>query len=218
MARERTAVLVSGSGSNLQALLDAAQDPGFPAEIALVVSNVAGVRALERARAAGVEARVIDHRQFRDRGTFEGQLAGVIGEHGCRIVCLAGFMRILTAGFVDRWRNRILNIHPSLLPLFPGLDTHQRALDAGMTIAGCTVHLVTPELDGGPIIVQAAVPVLPDDTASRLASRILAQEHRIYPMALRLLAENRIRVENGRARIEGAPIAPHQALVVPSRG
>jgi len=215
--RARTAVLVSGSGSNLQALLDAARDPGFPAEVALVISNVAGVRALERARSAGVETRIVDHRRFDDRESFDAELAGLIRGRDCSIVCLAGFMRILTAGFVAAWPDRILNIHPSLLPLFPGLHTHQRVLDAGMTIAGCTVHLVSPDLDAGPIVAQAAVPVLPGDTAERLAARVLVQEHRIYPLALALLAAGRVRVRNGRILLDAPLPDPEQAVAVPDR-
>ncbi len=217
MSRARTAVLVSGNGSNLQALLDAARDPVFPAEVALVISNVAGVRALERARSAGVETRVVDHRRFDDRESFDAELAGLIRSRDCSIVCLAGFMRILTAGFVAAWPDRVLNIHPSLLPLFPGLRTHQRVLDAGMTIAGCTVHLVSRNLDAGPIVAQAAVPVLPGDTAERLAERVLVQEHRIYPAALALLAAGRVRVENGRVLLDAPLPDPKQALAVPDR-
>lgn len=217
MKRARTAVLVSGSGSNLQALLDAARDPGFPAEVVLVISNVAGVRALERARSAGVETRVVDHRRFDDRESFDAELASLIRGRDCSIVCLAGFMRILTAGFVAAWPDRILNIHPSLLPLFPGLHTHQRVLDAGMTVAGCTVHLVSADLDAGPIVAQAAVPVLPGDTAERLAARVLVQEHRIYPLALALLAAGRVRVENGRVLLDAPLPDPEQAVAVPDR-
>ncbi|MCY4591615.1 MAG: phosphoribosylglycinamide formyltransferase [Alphaproteobacteria bacterium] len=217
MSRARTAVLVSGSGSNLQALLDAARDPGFPAEVALVISNVAGVRALERARSSGVETRVVDHRRFDDRESFDAELAGLIRSRDCSIVCLAGFMRILTAGFVAAWPDRVLNVHPSLLPLFPGLHTHQRVLDAGMAIAGCTVHLVSRNLDAGPIVAQAAVPVLPGDTAERLAARVLVQEHRIYPLALALLAAGRVRVENGRVLLDAPLPDPKQAVAVPDR-
>lgn len=202
MARRRTAVLISGGGSNLQALLDAAREPDFPAEIALVVGNVPGVSGLERARRAGIAARTIDHRDFADRASFDGALDEALGEHAVDLVCLAGFMRVLTAGFVERWRDRLLNIHPSLLPAFPGLRTHERALAAGVRIHGCTVHLVRPTLDEGPILVQGVVPVAADDDAAALAARVLALEHRCYPLALRLWAGGSLRLDG--ERVSGA--------------
>jgi phosphoribosylglycinamide formyltransferase-1 len=196
-------VLISGRGSNLQALLDASAEPGYPAEIALVVSNRPGASGLERAQRAGVPTRVIDHRDFADRPAFETALTGALRDAGAEAVCLAGFMRVLTGAFVEAWRGRLLNIHPSLLPLFPGLDTHARALAAGVKLHGCTVHLVSEALDGGAIVGQAAVPVLPDDTAETLAARVLTVEHQLYPHCLRLLAEGRIEVNGNRARTSG---------------
>ena len=183
--RRRVGVLVSGSGSNLQALLDAAAAPGFPAEIALVISNRPGAGGLARAEAAGVPALCIDHKAFEGRAPFEDALHAALIGHAIETVCLAGFMRVLTEGFVRRWAGRMLNIHPSLLPSFKGLHVHRQALEAGVRISGCTVHVVTPDLDDGPIIGQAAVPVLPGDTPETLAARTLRAEHRLYPAALR---------------------------------
>ena len=199
--RARVGVLISGGGTNLQALIDAAT-PDFPVEIVLVISNRPGVRGLQRASAAGIATLVINHRDFDGRAPFDAALNVAFQSAGCQIVCLAGFMRILTPGFIDSWAGRMLNIHPSLLPSFPGLHTHQRALDASARIAGCTTHLVTTELDSGPILAQAVVPILADDTADTLAARVLKQEHRIYPQTLRLLAEGRIRIVDGRAVID----------------
>jgi phosphoribosylglycinamide formyltransferase 1 len=186
-AKRRVAVLISGGGSNLQALIEAARDPAYPAVISRVIANVAGVKGLERAAAAGIPTQVIDHKAYPSRDAFDAALDADLRAHGTEIVALAGFMRILTPGFVAGWRGRMLNIHPSLLPSFKGLHTHQRALDAGCLIHGCTVHLVEPELDDGPILAQAAVPVLPGDTAESLAARVLVQEHRIFPAALAAL-------------------------------
>ncbi len=213
-ARLKVGVLVSGRGSNLQALLDAAADSRYPAEIALVVSNVAGAYALERARMAGVPTEVIDHKAFPDRAGFDAAVDAALRAAGVEMVCLAGFMRLLTPEFTESWRDRLINIHPSLLPSFKGLHTHARALEAGVRIHGCTVHIVRPELDDGPIIVQAAVPVLDGDTPDALAARVLEQEHRIYPLALRLLAEGRAVVDGAVVRLEDAPGATG-ALVNP---
>jgi phosphoribosylglycinamide formyltransferase 1 len=187
--KRRTAVLVSGRGSNLAALLAAAADPDYPAEIALVLSNVPGAGGLARAAEAGVPTAVVDHRDFpRDRAGHEAAVLAELERAGIELVCLAGYMRKLTKLLVGRFAGRMLNIHPSLLPAFPGLDTHARALAAGAKLHGCTVHLVTEDLDAGPILAQAAVPVLPDDDEATLAARVLAQEHVIYPLALALLA------------------------------
>lgn len=206
MARVRVAALISGRGSNLQALLDACADPAFPAEIVHVLSNVPGVRGLERAAAAGVPTSVLSHRDFADRAAFDDALDAELRRVGADLVCLAGFMRILTEGFVERWRDRLINIHPSLLPAFKGLHTHERAIAAGVRFTGCTVHFVRPAMDDGPIIVQAAVPVLPDDDADRLAARVLKAEHRIYPLALKLVADGRASVSaDGVVRLEGLP-------------
>lgn len=199
MARKRVGVLISGGGSNLQALIDAAADPAYPAEIVLVISNRADAFGLQRAARAGIATKVIDHKRFADRETFDRETDAALREAGCDIVCLAGFMRILTPAFVEGWQGRMLNIHPSLLPSFKGLHVQRQALEAGVKIAGCTVHLVTPDLDDGPILEQAAVPVLDDDDESSLSARILEQEHRIYPRALAALAAGRIRLDGRRA-------------------
>lgn len=204
-ARRRTAILISGRGSNMAALLSAAADPGFPAEIVLVLSNKPAAAGLARAAEAGIPTAVVESRPFgRDRAGFERAMEAAMAEHGVELVALAGFMRVLTEDFVNRWSGRMVNIHPSLLPAFPGVDTHARALAAGVRLHGCTVHLVTPGVDEGPIIAQAAVPVLPDDTEDTLGARVLEQEHLLYPAALALVAAGRVRVEEGRAVIEAA--------------
>ncbi|MBX6426031.1 MAG: phosphoribosylglycinamide formyltransferase [Variibacter sp.] len=208
MSRRRVAILISGRGSNMAALIEAAKAPDYPAEIALVISNRPEAKGLERAKAAGIPTLVIDHSGFgRDRESFERALDAALKAHAIEFVCLAGFMRLLTPWFVGRWENRLINIHPALLPAFKGLDTHARALAAGVKIHGATVHFVVPEMDSGPVIAQAAVPVNEDDTAETLAARVLAAEHRIYPMALRLLAEGRLRVVDGRCHIVDARAA-----------
>lgn len=204
MAKLKLAVLISGSGTNLQALIDACAQPDFGAEVALVISNKPEAYGLQRARDAGVPAQVVRHGDFADRESFEAALSEAIEATGAELICLAGFMRVLTARFVERWRDRLINIHPSLLPAFKGLDTHARALAAGVRITGCTVHFVRADVDAGPIIVQAAVPVQADDTPETLAARVLEAEHRIYPLAVRLIASGRVRVENEVVRIEGA--------------
>ena len=187
--KRRVAVLISGRGSNLAALLAAARDPAYPAEIALVLSNRPDAAGLAHAAAAGVPTGVIAHRPFgADRAAHEGAIDAALHDAGIELVCLAGYLRSLTPRLVDAWAGRMLNIHPSLLPAFPGLDTHARALAAGVKLHGCTVHLVTATVDEGPILAQAAVPVLPGDTEASLAARVLAQEHAIYPMALGALA------------------------------
>ena len=201
MARLKTGVLISGSGTNLQALLDAARDPAYPAEIVLVISNRADAYGLERAAAAGVPTRVIDHKTFPDRARFDAALDAVLREAGCEMVCLAGFMRILTPGFVAAWHGRMINIHPSLLPAFRGLDAQGQALRAGVRVAGATVHFVVPEMDAGPIIVQGAVPVLPGDDTAALGRRILTVEHRIYPLALRLIGAGQVALDGDRVTI-----------------
>jgi phosphoribosylglycinamide formyltransferase-1 len=199
--RKKVGVLVSGRGSNLQALLDACADPAFPAEIVLVISNVPGVLALERAQMAGVATAVIPHRDYPSREAFDAAMDLVLRAAGIDIVCLAGFMRLLSSEFVAGWQGAMLNIHPSLLPSFKGLHTHRQALEAGVKLHGCTIHLVTPDLDDGPILVQAAVPVQDDDDEDSLAARVLEQEHRAYPLALRLLAEGRVTVDGNRTLI-----------------
>jgi phosphoribosylglycinamide formyltransferase 1 len=193
LSRRRTAILISGRGSNMAALIAAARDPAYPAEIVLVLSNRPDAAGLELARQAGVAAKVIDHRACTaDRAAHEAEIDAALRDAGVEIVCLAGYMRLLTPRLIDAWQGRMLNIHPSLLPAFPGLDTHARALAAGAKLHGCTVHQVTQAVDDGPILAQAAVPVLPGDTAEELAQRVLAQEHVLYPLALRLFASGEL--------------------------
>lgn len=192
----RVAILISGRGSNMAALLRAAAVPGYPATIALVLANRADAAGLAVAQAAGVPTAVVESRAFKgDRDGFERAMEAVFAQHDIELVALAGFMRVLTEGFVDRWRDRMVNIHPSLLPSFKGLDTHARALEAGVKLHGCSVHLVRFGVDEGPILAQAAVPVLPGDDAATLGARVLEQEHRIYPVALGWLASGLVRIE-----------------------
>ena len=187
--KRRVAVLISGSGSNLQALIDAAAENDYPAEIVLVIANKPGAFGLQRAEQAGIAQLTINHRDYEDRPDFEAALDDALRSAGVEIICLAGFMRVLTADFVNRWQGRILNIHPSLLPAFKGLNVQQQAIDAGAKVSGCTVHIVTPDLDDGPILGQREVPVEPADTAETLAARILEQEHLLYPACLRDFCE-----------------------------
>jgi phosphoribosylglycinamide formyltransferase-1 len=192
MSRKRVAVLISGRGSNMTALIAAAKQPDYPAEIVLVVSNDPEAGGLVTAQGEGIATAVVDHKPFgKDRAAFEDAIQAVLDQHRIDIVCLAGFMRVLTAGFVDRWHGRMLNIHPALLPAFKGLDTHRRALEAGVEEHGATVHLVVPDMDSGPIVLQRSVAVRPGDTEAELAARVLAVEHLIYPEALKMLAEGR---------------------------
>lgn len=204
MARLKVCVLVSGRGSNMQAILDAAAVADYPAEIALVISNIPEAPALARAEAAGVATQTISHKAFDDRESFDAEVTKAIEAAGCQLVVLAGFMRLLSADFCEHWRDRLINIHPSLLPSFKGLNVHQRMIDSGVRFGGCTVHFVRAEMDDGPIIVQAAVPVHPGDDADALAARILAEEHKIYPLAVRWIAEGRVRVSAGCVRVQGA--------------
>ena len=190
MIRKRVAILISGRGSNMAALIEAANAPDYPAEIALVVSNIPEAAGLARASAAGITTAVLDHKRFdKDRAAFDAALQRILDEHRIDLICLAGFMRLLTAEFAQRWSGRMINIHPSLLPAFKGLNTHARALAAGAKTHGATVHFVVPELDAGPIVAQESVPVLPGDTPDSLAARVLEVEHRIYPLALKRVAE-----------------------------
>jgi phosphoribosylglycinamide formyltransferase-1 len=198
--KKRVAVLISGRGSNLKALIDACADPAFPAAIALVVSNKADAPGLAVARDAGVPLAVISHADYADRAAFDATIDAELEKARIEIVCEAGFMRIHSDGFVKKWEGRMLNIHPSLLPAFKGIRVHQQALDAGVKVSGCTVHFIVAELDSGPIIAQAAVPVLAGDTVETLSERVLVEEHRIYPQALKLLADGKVRLEGGRAR------------------
>jgi phosphoribosylglycinamide formyltransferase 1 len=199
--RRRTAILISGRGSNMAALIGAARAPDFPAEIALVLSNRSDASGLALAKQAGVATAAVDHKIYAGRGEFEGSMQALLDIHRIDLICLAGFMRILSAPFVARWQGRILNIHPSLLPSFRGLNTHARALEAGVKIHGCTVHFVEPELDSGPIVAQAAVAVRDDDTPESLGARVLAQEHELYPAALALVAGGRVHRDGARTRI-----------------
>lgn len=199
-------MLISGHGSNLRALIDACAEPGFPAEIVVVLSNVRAATGLERGRKGGIPTAVIDHRDYPDRESFDAAMDACLREAGAEFVCLAGFMRLLSPSFVQRWEGRIVNIHPSLLPAFKGLHVHEQVLAAGVPMSGCTVHYVIAELDAGPTILQGEVPVREGDTPHTLAGRVMEREHRIYPQALKLAAEGKVRLENGRAVFgEGAP-------------
>ena len=203
--KRRTAILISGRGSNMAALVAAAEAPDFPAAIVAVISNRADAHGLAKAAASGIPTLVIESQPFgRDRAAFEAALQRALEHSKVELICLGGFMRLFTAEFVQRWHGKMLNIHPSLLPSFPGLDPHRQALDAGVKISGATVHFVTPETDAGPIVMQGAVAVADDDTVETLAARTLGVEHRIYPEALRLLAAGQIRLEGDVCRISGA--------------
>ncbi|MFL5334310.1 MAG: phosphoribosylglycinamide formyltransferase [Geminicoccaceae bacterium] len=212
MAKRRVAVLISGRGSNLQALIDQAVQPAAPVEVALVVSNRAEALGLAHAEAAGIAVLTIDDRGFPDRKAFESELNRALDRAGIEIVCLAGFLRVLTAAFVERWRDRLLNIHPSLLPAFPGLHTHARALAAGVRVHGCTVHLVRDEVDRGPILVQGVVPVIAGDDEESLGARVLELEHRCYPLALELFASGGLSVRNEQVEGHGQRLLLHPLL------
>jgi phosphoribosylglycinamide formyltransferase-1 len=197
--KKRTAILISGRGSNMMSLVEAARRPEYPAEIAVVISSRPDAAGLAWAKEQGIPALAMDHKLYSDRAHFESQLQGVLAASGVEIVCLAGFMRLMTPAFVEKWRDRMLNIHPSLLPAFKGLDTHARALAAGVKFTGCTVHLVRPEMDEGPILGQAVVPVLPADTPDSLAARVLAAEHRLYPRILQLFTAGLITIDGNKS-------------------
>ena len=203
-AKTRVAILISGRGSNMVSLIEAAKAADYPAEIVLVLSNRAEAAGLAHARSLGIPAQAIDHKAFPDRATFDAVLDNALRAAGVELVCLAGFMRIFSAGFVEAWAGRMINIHPSLLPLFKGTHTHRQALDAGVRLHGCTVHFVVPELDAGPIVAQAAIPVRQDDDADSLADRVIVQERRLYPVVLALVAGGRARLEDGRVVIDAA--------------
>ena len=215
--RKRTAVFISGRGSNMTSLVAAANDPAFPAEIALVLSNNADAAGLENAAASGIATEAVDHRQYSIREAFEAELQHRLEKHDIEFICLAGFMRILTGSFVERWTGRMINIHPSILPSYKGLHTHERALEDGVKLHGCTVHYVVPEMDAGPIIIQAAVPVLASDTPDTLASRVLAQEHVIYPRALGWAAGGQTKIDRQRV-IGPAGDGGKTALINPEQG
>jgi len=201
MSRLQVAVLISGRGSNMESLARACAEPDFPAEVCLVLSNRPDAAGLDKAASFGIATAVVDHTQFDDKPSFERAVIEKIEEHGTELVCLAGFMRVLSAEFVQHFPHRILNIHPSLLPSFPGLHVQQKAIDHGVRFSGCTVHFVAPEVDAGPIVAQAVVPIEQDDSEDALAARILEQEHLIYPEAVRLFAEGRLQIEGRRVLI-----------------
>ena len=208
------AVLISGRGSNMQALIDACAKPDFPARIVCVIANRPDAQGLERAAAADIATKVIDHKNYTSRAEFDAALDGALRDCKAELVCLAGFMRILDPDFVRSWHDRLINIHPSLLPAFKGLHTHERTIAAGVRFTGCTVHFVRPEMDDGPIIIQAAVPVHQDDTPDTLAARILAQEHAIYPQAVRLIALGLVKVIDDRAIVKDSAFPP-ESLISP---
>jgi phosphoribosylglycinamide formyltransferase-1 len=208
-------VLISGRGTNLQSLIDACAAPGFPAEIAVVISNRPDAAGLARAAAAGIPARVVDHKRYPAREAFERDMDAALREAGVELVCSAGFMRVLTDWFVKAWWDRQLNIHPSLLPAFRGLHVHEQALAAGVRLSGCTVHFVRPEMDAGPIIAQAAVPVHDGDTPDTLAARVLEAEHMLYPLAVRLIGEGRVKVVDERVVID-PPLPANGVLFSPA--
>lgn len=215
MTRLKVAVLISGSGTNLQALIDACAAADFPAEITKVISNRPDAGGIARAEGAGIAVQVIDHKTFVDRRAFDAALDDALRESHIELVCLAGFMRLLSEEFVDRWHDRLINIHPSLLPSFKGLHAAGQAVAAGVRIAGCTVHFVRKEMDSGPIIVQAAVPVKSDDTEESLQARIQQAEHLCYPQALRLIAEGRVQVEGEKAIVKDDRFTDHDRLINP---
>jgi len=210
--KKRVGILISGRGSNMQALVAAARAPDFPAEIVVVVSNRPDAAGLAWAKAQGLPALGLDHKHFESREHFEGQLNSILEVSKVDLVCCAGFMRLMTTGFVERWRDRMINIHPSLLPAFKGLQTHERVMAAGVKITGCTVHYVRPEMDDGPIIAQAAVPVQPGDTAVTLGARVLEAEHRLYPAALRLVASGKAPVDGDIVKTDVS--AEHQPSLI----
>jgi phosphoribosylglycinamide formyltransferase-1 len=216
MAKLKVGVLISGRGSNLQALINICQAPDFPAEISLVLSNIAGVMGLERASQVGIPTATIDHTEFESREEFDSEMSRVLAENGVEFIFLAGFMRLLSDSFVKRWYDRLVNIHPSLLPAFKGLNVHSRVIQEGARFSGCTVHFVRPALDQGPIIIQACVPVRQDDTPDTLARKILKQEHIIYPLALELIANRQVKVAGERAIVDD-PVYPKMPLVNPAR-
>src|SRR5512132_1495668 len=213
MAKLRVGILISGRGSNMRALIEACADSGYPAEIVVVISNVPEAPGLARAAAAGIATLVIDHKAYIERSAFEDALHAALLSRKVDLVCLAGFMRLLTEAFVGRWHDRLVNIHPSLLPAFRGLRVHERVIAYGARFSGCTVHFVRPAMDDGPIIVQAVVAVHADDDPERLAARVLVSEHRCYPLALRLIAEGRARVVDGRVAVDGMAGEPAEAVI-----
>ncbi|KQZ13520.1 MULTISPECIES: phosphoribosylglycinamide formyltransferase [unclassified Mesorhizobium] len=213
MTRKRTAILISGRGSNMTALIAAASDPAFPAEIVGVISDKADAAGLGIAIARGIPTQVVARKDHASKEAHDAAIDTALATLDAEIVALAGYMRLLTASFVEKWQGRMINIHPALLPAFKGLDTHRQALDAGLRIHGCTVHFVTPEMDDGPIIAQAAVPVMIDDDEAALAARVLKAEHHLYPLALRLVAEGKVAMQQGRAVFPGVSDDRDNAMV-----
>ncbi|UTW60470.1 phosphoribosylglycinamide formyltransferase [Kordiimonas sp. SCSIO 12603] len=195
--------MISGSGTNLQAIIDACAEVDYPAEIQVVISNRPEAKGLERAEKAGIKAICIDHKEFETREAFEDAVHDCLKEHNVELVCLAGFMRILNSDFVNRWRDRMINIHPSLLPSYKGLHTHTRAIEDGVRFGGCTIHFVRPEMDNGPILMQAAIPIAYDETPESLAAKTLVYEHKMYPAAIRMIAEGKARVSGNKVAFNG---------------
>ena len=214
MAKLKLCILISGRGSNLKSLIDACKAEDFPAEIALVISNDTEAYGLKRAEEAKVPSYVISHKEFSTRDHFDDTMAKKIKKYNVDLICLAGFMRILGDKLIDQWKNKIINIHPSLLPSFKGMNIHQRVIDSGVKFSGCTVHFVRCEMDSGPILLQAIVPVLPGDDAKTLAARILKQEHRVYPKAIKMIASGRVKITNEKVIIDGA-YSTEESLVNP---
>ncbi len=215
MRRLKLGVMISGNGSNLQTLIDACENPDYPAEITIVVSNRPDAFGLERAESAGLPAIMVDHKTFDNRTDFEDTVHNILKDHGVQLVCLAGFMRLLGTDFVNRWKDRMINIHPSLLPSYKGLNTYVRALEDGVRFAGCTIHYVRPEMDNGPIIMQAAVPIAQDDTPETLATRIQGYEHKIYPEAVRYIATGAVRVSGNKVIFGDPTMIPSKGLISP---
>jgi phosphoribosylglycinamide formyltransferase-1 len=207
-------VLISGRGSNLRSLIEATKKNNFPAEIVIVIANVPNTTGLEIAKRANIPVQIINHKTFNKREFFEDELHDVLTKAKVELVCLAGFMRILTDHFIDLWLDKMINIHPSILPSFKGLNTHNRAIESGAKFSGCTIHFVRPEMDDGPIIIQAVVAIQQNDTSDILANRILVEEHKIYPLAVKLIATKQISIKNGRVKLKN-PIYPHSALLNP---
>ncbi len=211
--RKRVVVFISGGGSNMVALAQACRDPDFPAEVACVISDKPTAGGLAKAQGLGIPTLVFERKNYASKGEHEAAILAALGELAPDIICLAGYMRLISGEFIAPYEGRIINIHPSLLPLFPGLHTHQRAIDSGMKITGCTVHFVTEGMDEGPIIGQAAVPVAAGDTADSLAARVLTVEHKLYPLALRLLAEGKVRMDGGKVIRDADVSSELQSLV-----
>ena len=216
MRRRRLGVMISGGGTNLQALIDACQTAGYPAKIEVVISNRPDAGGLDRARKAGLNAICIDHKDFEDRTSFEDAVHTCLTDHKVQLVCLAGFMRILGSDFVGRWKDRMINIHPSLLPSYKGLHTHARALEDGVRFSGCTIHYVRAEMDNGPIIMQAAIPIDHNETEDSLIAKTLSYEHQMYPAAVKLISEGKVRVSGNKCVFSEDVTIPELGLVSPT--